>query len=179
MSDGFDAAMKFTGLAEGGYTNLPGDKGGETNWGISDARDGKLDGNVCGVPTGSGGTMCVPVKLLSHDQALAIYRKEYWDSLLLSQLSVPVAVAVFDYGVNSGTGRAAKALQRACGVAQDGVIGAATVGKANALGARSLAAAVCDLRIQFLQTSPDSTIAKYRASLVARAQRCKAYTQTL
>ncbi len=171
---GFETAMKFTGLAEGGYTKLPGDKGGETNYGISDLRDGVLDGYV----TLSGGSK-VRVKDLTHAQALTVYQEEYWLPIGGDKLPVSVAVAVFDFGVNSGVSRAVKALQRACGVAQDGVIGPFTLSKANSLGAHSLAAAICDIRIEFLKASNDPTVVKYRDSLIARAVRCKAYTQTL
>lgn len=172
----FETCMKFTGLAEGGYTNLPGDSGGETNFGISDARDGVRDGLVSGVP---GASAPVPVKQLTHAQAEAIYRRDYYAPICGDQLPLPVAVAVFDFAVNSGVGTAAKALQRACGVTQDGKIGPATIAKVNALGGRSVAALVCDARSAFLNASTAPTVVRYRAALLARVKRCKDYTQTL
>lgn len=175
----FELCMKFTGLAEGGYTHLPDDTGGETNHGISDARDGVLDGRICGVPAGLGGTICVPVKQLTKQQADAIYKKEYFDPISGDQLQPAVAVAVFDFGVNSGVARAVKALQRACGVGQDGNLGPVTLAKANSLPARSLAQSVCNLRVEFLTGSTAPTIVKYRAALIARAKRCATYCQTL
>ncbi|MGG4739372.1 glycoside hydrolase family 108 protein [Escherichia coli] len=175
----FEICMKFTGLAEGGYTKLPGDTGGETNHGISDARDGKLDGRICGVPTGLSGSICVPVKQLTKAQAEAIYRKEYFDPIRGDELHPAVACAVFDFGVNSGVTRAVKALQRACSVAQDGALGPVTVAKANSLNPHPLAQSVCNIRIDFLTNSTAPTIVKYRAALVARARRCADYCQTL
>lgn len=175
----FEICMKFTGLAEGGYTKLPGDTGGETNHGISDARDGKLDGRICGVPTGLSGSICVPVRQLTKAQAEAIYRAEYFDPIRGDELHPAVACAVFDFGVNSGVTRAAKALQRACSVAQDGAIGSVTVAKANSLNPHSLAQSVCNLRIEFLKTSKAGTVVKYRDALIARAKRCADYCNTL
>lgn len=175
----FEICMKFTGLAEGGYTKLPGDTGGETNHGISDARDGVLDGRACGVPNGAGGTLCVPVKQLTKEQANAIYRKEYFDPIKGDKLHPAVACAVFDFGVNSGVNRAVKALQRACSVAQDGILGPYTVDKANSLNPHSLAQSVCNLRVEFLKGSKAPTIVRYRDALIARAKRCAAYCQTL
>ncbi|CBY88586.1 hypothetical protein [Pantoea phage LIMEzero] len=172
----FDTCMKFTGLAEGGYTNLPGDPGGETNYGISDNRDGVRDGMVSGVPGAPGP---VPVKQLTHDQALAIYRRDYYAPIRGDALPLPVAVAVFDYAVNSGVGTAAKALQRACSVTVDGKIGPATVAQAKSLNARSLAQSVCNLRVQMLEQSTAPGVVKYRAALIARAKRCAAFAQTL
>lgn len=175
----FELCMKFTGLAEGGYTKLPGDTGGETNHGISDARDGKLDGYACGVPTGLGGTICVPIKALTKEQAEAIYRRDYFTPIRGDELHPAVACAVFDFGVNSGVSRAIKALQRACGVAQDGALGPVSVAKSKRMEPRALAQSICDIRVEFLTNSTAPTVVKYRAALIARAKRCAAYCQTL
>lgn len=171
--------MQFTGPAEGGYTNLPGDTGGETNHGISDARDGKLDGIISGVPTGFGGSINVPVRELSKEQARAIYRAEYYNAIGGDKLPLHIAVAAFDYAVNSGVARAAKAVQRVCGTAEDGKIGPATLAKVTGVDPRSAAATICDLRVQYLSTSTAPTIVKYRAALVARAKRCAAFCAKL
>ena len=175
----FELCLAFTGQEEGGYANLPGDKGGGTNYGISDARDGKLDGRVSGIPTGNGGTISVPVRQLTKEQARAIYRRDYFDPIKGDQLHPAVAVAVYDFAVNSGTVTAIKALQRACSVAPDGICGRVTVAKANSLPPRSLAQSVCNLRVQFLKDSKSPTVIKYRKALIARANRCAAYCQTL
>ena len=41
-----------------------------------------------------------------------IYRQEYWNKVSGDELPSGVDHAVFDWGVNSGTGRSARALQR-------------------------------------------------------------------
>lgn len=174
MADNFSLCMQFTGPSEGGYANLPGDSGGETNHGISDARDGVRDGLIRLVD-GSH----VPVRSLTKQQADAIYRAEYFDRIKGDQLPACVAVATFDYAVNSGIAGASKALQRACGAVPDGAIGPATLAALRDCDAHTVAAAVCDARINFLSTSTAPTIVRYRAALVARAQRCKAYVHGL
>ena len=44
LSPAFAHALSFVLAREGGYVNDPNDKGGETNFGISDKRDGVADG---------------------------------------------------------------------------------------------------------------------------------------
>jgi len=58
---------------------------------------------------------------------------------------------VFDYGVNSGIGRAAKVLQRLLGLADDGVVGPRTLAAAACADAGRLIDAICDERLAFLQ----------------------------
>ena len=60
----------------------------------------------------------------------------------------------FDLAVNSGVGRAAKILQQAVGVNQDGAIGPATLDAVAKANPRDLATEICDLRLNFLQSLP-------------------------
>lgn len=60
----------------------------------------------------------------------AIYRKGYWDKIKgdeLTDICPGLAAAVFDFAVNSGPGRAARALQSLCGAVTDGGIGPNTL----------------------------------------------------
>lgn len=75
---------------EGGYTNDPADSGGKTNFGITQ-KETSID-----------------VKTITKEQAKAIYKKKYWDALDCDNLPAGVDYTVFDYGVNSGVGRASK-----------------------------------------------------------------------
>ena len=103
---------------EGGYVNHPSDPGGETNLGVTRAvyeqyagrqvMDGEMEG-------------------LTHDDVYPIYRENYWNRVRGDDLPSGVDWSVFDWGVNSGTSRAAKALQRIAGVEQDGGIGPMTL----------------------------------------------------
>ena len=110
----FDHAFDLLIGNEGGYVNNPKDPGGETNWGITRA---------VAVDNGYSGSM----KIMPKETAKQIYRKMYWDKLQCDQLPFVVAFQLFDAGVNHGNTQAAKFLQRALSVADDGVIGAKTI----------------------------------------------------
>ena len=58
-----------------------------------------------------------------------IYRSNYWNRCRCQDLPSGVDWAVFDFAVNAGTGRAAKALQQAVEAEQDGSIGPLTLMK--------------------------------------------------
>jgi lysozyme family protein len=104
------AAVKVILGEEGGYTpGLPDDPGGETNFGISKRSYPNLN-----------------IFTLTEAEAIAIYHRDYWDSINLSAIPQKVALLVLDSAVNQGVGTAARILQAALGVAQDGVVGPAT-----------------------------------------------------
>lgn len=86
---------------EGGYVNDPKDSGGETNWGITVA-----------VARAFGYTG--PMRDMTREQALEIYKARFWDSMRLDDvaaISPQIALELFDSGVNVGTGRAAQWFQ--------------------------------------------------------------------
>ena len=116
----FDKAFDLLIGNEGGYVNNPADPGGETNWGITRtvAVDNGYDGSI---------------KLMPKETAKQIYKKMYWDKLQCDQLPFVVAFHLFDAGVNHGNAQAAKFLQRALSVVDDGVIGAKTIAATNVL----------------------------------------------
>jgi lysozyme family protein len=103
---------------EGGYSNNPADPGGETMFGITQ-RVAEANGY-----TGA-------MKDLPRDTAKAIAKRQYWDTLHLDDINPRVAFQVFDANYNGG--RAARWLQAAAGVDQDGVIGPATIAAVNNL----------------------------------------------
>ena len=99
----FDNAVAKVLALEGGHTNDISDSGGETNWGVTEAV-ARAFGYVG------------PMRDMTRDQAKAIYRARYWDSMLLDRmqaLSPQVAEEMFDTGVNQGVERAGEFLQRA------------------------------------------------------------------
>ena len=121
MKDNFDECLKMLLHHEGGYVNHPKDPGGETNLGVTKRVYEKW-----------GGTK--DMKDITVEDVAPIYKKEYWDRCKCDDLESGVDWAVFDWAVNSGTGRAAKAIQKICGAAQDGAIGPKTlalIGKQN------------------------------------------------
>jgi lysozyme family protein len=114
MEDNFDECLKMLLHHEGGYVNHPKDPGGETNLGVTKRVYEKW-----------GGTK--DMKDLTVEDVAPIYKKEYWDRCKCDDLEAGVDWAVFDWAVNSGTGRAAKAIQKICGATQDGAIGPKTL----------------------------------------------------
>ena len=118
MKDNFDECLKMLLHHEGGYVNHPKDPGGETNLGVTKRVYEKW-----------GGTK--DMKDLTVEDVAPIYKKEYWDKCKCDDLESGVDWAVFDWAVNSGTGRAAKAIQKICGATQDGAIGPKTLALIN------------------------------------------------
>ena len=103
---------------EGGYSNNPVDPGGETMYGVT-FRVARAYGY-----TGA-------MKDLPWQTAMDIYAKNYWAPIKADQLPDALRFHVFDAAVNSGPGQAVKWLQRAAGVAQDGLIGPQTISAAS------------------------------------------------
>jgi lysozyme family protein len=82
---------------EGGFVDHPDDRGGATNWGITEA--------VARAHGYSG-----PMALLSRGEAAAIYRRLYWlrprfDAV--ARRAPRIAAELFDTGANMGPGVAA------------------------------------------------------------------------
>jgi lysozyme family protein len=124
MSPDFKKAMKLLldPNVEGGYSNDPHDPGGETNHGVSDARDGKKDGKADLNGDGDGDVL---IKDLTPEQAEAIYYVDYWQPAQCDKLPWPLSYFVFDFAVNQygGPKAAVQVLQKALNTVQDGVIG--------------------------------------------------------
>lgn len=87
--DKFNKIMQFVFEAEGGYSNDLKDPGGETNWGISKRAHPSLD-----------------IANLTKEQALAIYKEEYWCPIGGDSLDFPMAACMMDTAVNMGVNRA-------------------------------------------------------------------------
>lgn len=110
----FDQAFERLIAHEGGYVNHPQDPGGETHWGIT-LRTARANGYT--------GRM----RDMTRAQAKAIYRDAYWGRARADEYDPAIGFQLFDAAVNHGMGNATRFLQRAVGVADDGVIGPMTV----------------------------------------------------
>ncbi|WOB24740.1 MULTISPECIES: glycosyl hydrolase 108 family protein [Xanthomonas] len=106
----FDSLIDRVLAHEGGYVNDPRDPGGETQWGISKRQYPQLN-----------------IRSLTRAQAIEIYRRDYWQRVQGDKLPAAAAFQVMDAAVNHGVGTAIRWLQRAVGVADDGVIGPRTL----------------------------------------------------
>ena len=113
----FDTAFDRLMGHEGGYTEGAGDPGGETNWGISKRSYPDVD-----------------IKVLTRDEAKAIYRRDFWERIRADELHDGVAFQAFDFAVNSGIETAVRKLQAALGVADDGNWGPVTAHAALSVG---------------------------------------------
>jgi lysozyme family protein len=106
----FEKAVAFVLQQEGGIANLSGDSGGLTKFGISKRNHPALD-----------------IVNLTKEQAIQIYRMEYWKNLRCDQLPNGLDLLVFDAAANEGPARAAKMLQAVLKVTEDGVVGPSTI----------------------------------------------------
>jgi lysozyme family protein len=127
---------------EGGYVNHPSDPGGPTNYGITLGEYSAFKQRK---------VTAAEVRAMPLADAKAIYRATYWAKLRGDDLPAGLDYAVFDYGVNSGTGRAAKVLQRICGLPDDGRLTDAVIAAVGKRKAADLIAQLCDERLAFLQ----------------------------
>jgi len=129
--------------SEGGYVNHPSDPGGPTNFGIT---LGDYRRYVNAEATAAD------VRAMRVEEAEAIYRTKYWGMMRGDDLPAGVDYCVFDYAVNSGTGRAPKVLQRLLGAPVSGRMDETTLAAVRGRDARALIQAICDERMRFLQS---------------------------
>ena len=107
----------------GEVTNIAGDAGGRTRYGIAEASHPEL------TPTGY---FDGPSDAGKVQQAIKVYAQEYAYPLSIALMrEQQVADAVLSFGVNEGVGTSAKIVQRLLGLSADGEIGAATIGALN------------------------------------------------
>ncbi len=114
---------------DGGFVNDSRDPGGATKYGISlrahreDIGDRDHDGDID----------ADDVRLLTREDALALFKATYFDVCRADELPAPLALMVVDFAYNSGPRRACQKLQERLGVNPDGKIGAHTLAVANSL----------------------------------------------
>ena len=132
----FETMMQRVLAHEGGYSNHPDDKGGATNWGITQA-------------TARANGFTGDMRFLPRETAVEIYRKTFWLRFKCDQLPSALAYQYFDACVNHGYANAAKMLQRACGVAVDGIVGAQTLQAAQTQPKRDLVLKFLSERAKF------------------------------
>lgn len=120
MQDTFEAIQPHLFGHEGGFANRPekADPGGPTKYGITIRTLGQWRGRNVTIDD---------VRNLTRAEARQIYKAQYWDMVRGDRLPAGLDYAVFDFGVNSGPGRAARHLQKLLGVSVDGLIGLETL----------------------------------------------------
>ena len=119
MKSNFHKSLELVLKHEGGFVDHPEDPGGATNKGITH----KTYSDFLGRPLKDVGEL----KNIPDDHVQAIYKKMYWDKIKADGLPSGVDFCTFDWAVNSGPGRSARALQSTVGAATDGAIGPMTL----------------------------------------------------
>ena len=100
---------------EGGFVNNPNDPGGATNMGITIAVARQFGAKYHWVANPTVHDMrCMP-DWFAED----VLKAEFWDALACEELPAGVDDSLFDYGLNSGIGRAGKVMRRAVGLSDD------------------------------------------------------------
>jgi lysozyme family protein len=95
----FDRAVEKILRREGGYVDHPNDRGGATNFGITIGTLAAWRGRA---------VTKEEVRALTVDEAKQIYKKNYWDPMMLDGLHEYLAESLFDQAVNFGPGAAAR-----------------------------------------------------------------------
>lgn len=114
MAD-FTKAVDLVMQHEGGYADVAQDRGGKTNYGISQKQYPDLD-----------------LASLTREQAIELYRRDYWQPEFDKIAMQKMADKLFDSSVNMGSSTAIRLLQQALNdirftVTVDGRFGAQTL----------------------------------------------------
>ena len=119
MKENYEHCLGMILHHEGGYVNHPKDPGGETNMGVTR----RVYENWCLEQD----LFRKDMKDLEFSDVAPIYKKNYWDRCKCDSLPNGVDLCVFDMGVNAGTGRGARFLQKCVGSVSDGAVGPNTL----------------------------------------------------
>lgn len=180
----FKIAEKETGRFEGLYANNPADNGGETYAGIARKFWPKWDGwlAIDKIKKLYGISAKIINSYASKNAELSesisdFYKSNFWDSLKLDAVTdQQLANSVYDFGVNSGTDRAAKTLQNAANdtglvtLVVDGKIGAKTIAAINALNPLNLHTNYNRRRTMFYNSIAKGSQAQFLKSWLSRVK---------
>jgi len=153
----FKIAEILTGINEGGYANNPADRGGETFAGIArkfwPKWEGwkKIDAYKAEYPKLSpalkkrftlakwiNSSAKVPSEGVTQ-MISDFYRVEFWLANKLDQIrDQQLANTIYDFGVNSGKGRAVQFLEQIFGVKKDGIMDPVVIALANKANAKTI-----------------------------------------
>jgi len=146
MKDNFADALTALLIHEAGFVDNKDDPGGMTNLGVTAATWAMWVGHDVNEKQ---------MRALTPSIVAPLYKRKYWDACRADELISGLDYAVFDYAVNSGVGRAIKALQNCIGVAPDGGFGTTTMAAVSQFkgdAAKTLVEEYCDNRLQFLKS---------------------------
>ena len=141
MKGNLSACLAVTLTHEGGWSDHPRDPGGATMKGVTLAVFRKYH----------PGATKADLRAISDADVQRIYSVGYWNPVRGDDLPAGVDLATFDFAVNSGVSRGAKALQAAVGAAQDGAVGPATVARAAKADPVAVVKSICARRLSFVR----------------------------
>jgi len=127
---------------EGGWADHPRDPGGATMKGVTLATYRRF----------KPGATKAQLRAITDAELETIYRDGYWKPVRGDDLPVGVDLSMFDYGVNSGPGRAIKDAQRVVGVPVDSRMGPVTLQAILKTPARQFIKAHCAKRLGLVQS---------------------------
>jgi lysozyme family protein len=137
----FDTAFQRLLGHEGDYVSHPADPGMATRYGITQrvARANGYTGDM---------------RVFPLDLAKKIAKASYWDVVHADEVPAAVRFDLFDTAYNSGPVQAAKLMQRALGVKDDGVLGPVTLAAMRAADGFRLMCRFNGERLDFLNDLP-------------------------
>lgn len=127
---------------EGGFVNHPKDPGGMTNLGVTRATYEQFLGRAVTEDE---------MRALTPEDVAPVYKKDYWDKVKGDDLPSGVDWCVFDWAVNSGPARAAKALQLVVGATVDGAIGPKTLAQVEKANPEVIIETIHNIRQEFYE----------------------------
>lgn len=143
---------------EGGYVNHAADRGGPTNYGITQETLSRWRGRA---------VTAAEVRALTRDEAHNIYEQEYVVEPGFLQIDrMMLRIQLVDCGVHHGTARATRWLQTLLDVKVDGALGPITAAAANRSEGRVLNNALAVHRIRFM-----GRLAQHDANLCAAGRK--------
>ena len=142
MKSNFDASLALVLVHEGGWADHPSDPGGATMKGVTIATYKAYLGRE---------VTKTELRNIPDAHLKDIYFTRYWQKVEGDDLPIGVDLAVFDFAVNSGPGRAIKAVQKVTGADQDGIVGSRTLASIDAQGHRATIEDLCAERLRFLK----------------------------
>lgn len=161
----FDKILPITLREEGGFVNNRRDPGGRTMYGVTQ--------RTYDAYRHARGLAVQDVKIISQTELWDVYYTRYWKTSRCDLVSPVLALAVFDWAVNSGPVSAVEHLQGVLGVNQDGVVGPITIHKIGERDPKVLALQLCDVRERFFRAVGVGQMQVFLAGWLKRLERIR------